>query len=183
MVYFHVSRQLNIGDVVYPHKKSFSGWSEFAYNANIQNYTDFMKYYDYLKNSEVFQDTERTFAKWLCETLFESIRQQRYPDYPTRIYGTFLCKELNESRMFNRKEREGEGTIFVVDTKETVDFFDMQLFTDAESSLYDENGVSEEQYKYCVEMAVKYWESKNNESVTKKEYICMERLLLSEIVD
>ena len=50
--------------------------------------------------------------------------------------GLFLCKELDNSRIFNNEERKGKGTIFMVDTKNTVDFFDMQLFTDAEISLY-----------------------------------------------
>lgn len=181
MVYYHVSRQLHMGDVIYPQKKSFSGWSEFAYNTIIRSYSDFAEIHDYLKISDVFQVTKRTFAKWLCETLFESIRKQRYPNCPTRIYGTFLCKELSESRTFNKAEREGNGTIFRVHTKAPVDYFDMQLFTDAECSLY--NGISEEVYNYCLEKAVKYWESKNDASVTQKEYICMENLLLSEIVN
>lgn len=180
MVYYHVSRQLHVGDTIYPQQKSFCGWSEFAFNTNIRNYTDFERNYNYLKDSDVFQVTGRTFAKWLCETLFESIRRQRYSNYPTRIYGTFLCKELSESRIFNIAERKGNGTIFIVQTKEPVDFFDMQLFTDAESSL---NGVSEDIYNNCLGLAVKYWESKNNESITKKEYICMENLLLREIID
>ena len=181
MIYYHVSIQRNIGDVICPQQKSFSGWSEFVYNTSIRSYSDFAKIHDYLKASDVFRVTERTFAKWLCETLFESIRKQRYPNYPTRIYGTFLCKELSESRMFNKTEREGNGTIFLVHTKEPVDYFDMQLFTDAECSLY--NGISEDIYNYCFEKAVKYWESKNDASIARKEYICMENLLLSEIVN
>ena len=172
---------MHIGDTIYPKQKSFSGWSEYAYTANIQSYADFVKSHDYLKASDVFQETGRTVAKWLCETLFESIRQQRYPDCPTRIYGTFLCKELDDSRIFNRDEREGNGAIFKVDTKDVVNYFDMQLFTDAERSLYSR--VSEEMYINCIDLAVKYWESKNDASIARKEYICIENLLLSEIVN
>ena len=180
MVYYHVSTQLHVGYTIYPTNKSFSGWSEFAFNTRIQTYSDFISIYNYLKNSSVHSDTNRTFNKWLCETLFESIRQQRFPDCPTRIFGTFLCKDLNESRIFNKKRREGKGTIFLVDTENTVDFFDMQIFTDAETSLY--NRVSDEMYNYCVELAVKYWKSKNDNSIIEKEYICMEILLLKETV-
>ena len=53
--------------------------------------------------SDVFRDTGRTPEKWLCESLFESVRKQRYCECPTQIYGTFLCKELDESRKFNSK--------------------------------------------------------------------------------
>lgn len=180
MVYYHVSRQRKIGDVISPQTKPFGIWSRFAYTTMIKSYADFAKTHDYLKASSVFKETGRTFAKWLCETLFESIRQQGYPNCPTRIYGTFLCKELNESRIFNNAERDGNGTIFLVHTKAPVDYFDMHLFTDAECSLY--NGINEEVYNYCLEKVVKYWESKNDASVSQKEYICMEDLLLSEIV-
>lgn len=181
MVYYHVSRRRKIGDIISPQQKPFGAWSRFAYTTTIEGYTDFIKTHDYLQTSGVFQETGRTFEKWLCETLFESVRKQRYPNCPTRIYGTFLCKEFSESRMFNETEREGDGTIFRVRTKESVDYFDMKLFTDAESSLHC--GISEGVYNYCLEKAVKYWESKNDASVTQKEYICMENLLLSEIVD
>lgn len=181
MVYYHVSSQLHVGYTIYPLQKTFNGWSRFAYDAGIYCYADFTKSYDFLMESNVFRDTGRTPEKWLCESLFESVRKQRYPDCPTRIYGTFLCKELDDSRIFNCKERKGKGTIFVVDTKNDVDFFDMQLFTNAEMSLY--HGVSEEIYQNCIELADKYWKSRNNEKITEKEYICMENLLLRDKVD
>ena len=180
MVYYHVSCQLKQGEVINPEQKSFRGWSEFAFKTIIHNYTDFDRVYNYLGNSSVRSDTDRSFVKWLCETLFESIRQQRYPGCPTRIYGTFLCKDIDESRKFNNEWREGKGTIFVVHTQKPVDFFKMQLFTDAEKSLYGD--ISESVYKGCVEKAIKYWDSKNNESIDKKEYICLETLLLSDVV-
>ena len=181
MVYYHVSSQLYVGYIIHPLQKTFNGWSKIAYDADIHHYADFTKFYDLLMKSDVLQDTGRTPEKWLCESLFESVRKQRYLDCPTRIYGTFLCKELDNSRIFNNEERKGKGTIFMVDTKNTVDFFDMQLFTDAEISLYQ--GLNEKIYQECFGLAVKYWESRNNEMISKKEYICMENLLLCGKVD
>ena len=96
-----------------------------------------------------------------------------------RVYMVHFCAK--NSRIFNRDEREGNGAIFKVDTKDVVNYFDMQLFTDAERSLYSR--VSEEMYINCIDLAVKYWESKNDASIARKEYICIENLLLSEIVN
>ena len=181
MVYYHVSSQLHVGYTIYPFQKSFSGWSKFAYDADFHNYLDVVKSYDHLMMSNVLCDTGRTPEKWLCEALFESVRKQKYPDCPTRIYGTFLCKELDDSRIFNQTKRKGSGTIFVVNVKDDVDFFNMQLFTDAESSLHQ--GLSETIYQKCIELAVEYWESRNNGMISEKEYICMENLLLCEKIE
>ena len=177
MKYYHVSTQLHEGYQIIPSQKSFLGWSRYAENAKVLEENEFIEVFNYLKASDVEIKTGRRPQKWLCEILFENIRKQYYSNRPSRIYGTYLCKDLDEAMQFNQLYRKGKASIFEVDIDENVVFFDMNIFTRAETSL---DSISDNTFASCVNLAHYYWSSAGEESITQKEYIYDQPIIIGK---
>lgn len=51
------------------------------------------------------------------ESLFELVRQLKFPDRPSRFTSFFGCETVDEAKKFNEKYREGKGVIHKVSTQ------------------------------------------------------------------
>ena len=120
--------------------------------------------------SKVEQETGRKPHKWLCETVFENIRKKHFADCPSRIYGIYLCETLGDAISFRNNIRKGIGSIFEVSIPDNVDYFDMNLFTQAETLLHGSVN-DREMFQVCIGLANRYWAKKNDNLIVEKEYI------------
>lgn len=170
MKYYHVSSQLEVGARIIPCKKTFMGWSSFSDKTTITNEQEFYDCLEFLKKSPVYRDTDRTPEKWVCEILFENIRKNYFFDHPSRIYGTYLCQSVTEAIRFKQKYRNADSKIFEVEIEDNVNYYDMQLFTIAESSIYG-SSFQNSVYNTCIKLAYDYWNSQGNSSISEKEYL------------
>lgn len=179
MKYYHVSSQLHEGCQINPVNKKFSGLSHYAEETKIKDEKDFINVYNYLKDFNVKMKTGRTPEKWLCEIIFENIRKQYYNSMPSRIYGTYLCANLDEARRFNREYRDGKASIFELDIDDEVLFFDMNIFTLAETSLYSITDVKNV-FENCEKLAHNYWSEFCENSIKEKEYIYDKNIIIGK---
>jgi len=151
----------------------------FAYETIITSKKEFYDCLDYLKSSSVYLDTDRTPEKWICETLFENIRKKHFQNHPSRIYGTYLCKTLADAKEFKRTYRPESAKIFEVEISDVVNFYDMSIFTKAESIIYG-SSIKDSSYEICIQLAFDYWNSQNNCKVIEKEYLYGDALFIGK---
>lgn len=105
--------------------------------------------------------TGRDESKWLCETIFESVRKEKYCNMPSRIWGIYLSSTLEEARKFRHDYRRDPQTnphIYEIKIPETIKVcsFDMNKFTLADETIR-ENKFDIESYKNAIDLANQYW--------------------------
>ena len=180
MVFYHVSSYRKDGDILDPNQKmslrylNTNKTNEAIYNilfnAYQKNFSDFVDSYKEFCDSKIFEETGRCPNKWLCEVLFESVREDIKYKLPSRLKGIFLCDCYKDAIEFRDKKNRQNGTIFrVIVPDGDYQCFDMNLFTKADNILY-KYGLNESTYKDVIEIGKNYWNG-CEKSFSSKEYI------------
>lgn len=155
-MYYHVSSLVSEGNVLTHETKNNREICEEISQTNISNYEDYLSLLVSLEDRNICEKTGRDSFKWACETIFESIRIEFYPDQPSRIWGIYLLDSFANAKLFLKNIRKGKGNIFKIDVSEKVYRFNMDMFTEADVLL--RNDTSLENYRKAIELAHKYWQ-------------------------
>lgn len=156
MIFYHVSSYVNKGDHLTRESKKKYETCILISQIQINDHDDYIKLLTKMENDGIKEKTGRTHYKWSCEAIFETVRATLDKNLPSRIWGIFVTKSIDEAIKFRNNHRAKESHIFQVDIPEdSVYEFDMNLFTAAEKKLSVDP--SEENYKKAVELAHRYW--------------------------
>ena len=169
-MYYHVSSFLEVNQIITRKTKNNIDFCSLASACDISTFDKFIILYEKLCFSEVHKKTGRTAEKWLCEYIFEKVRMQKFPNYPSRIWGLYLNTSVQEAKDFLIKYRDvNTAKIFELELSDeiTVYCFNMDIFTEAhELLLY--NTINESIYQRVNDLANEYWKSYNNYQGTKE---------------
>ena len=184
MVYYHVSRLLNEGQILTHKTKNNYQYCRYIEECDVSSCENLLKCCMHLRDRNVFNITGRRAEKWCCEALFEYIRKTKYPNMPSRIWGIFLSKEYGDACVFLNNYRKPTtdkngnqliGHIYEIDVPEnkTVFVFDMSLYTEIDEFLQSclkNNTMNENLYDCVCDKICEYWESHLSINYTK-EYL------------
>lgn len=167
---YHLSNFLEPKEqLVEPKTKYRLDFKYALYKILIDNFKGFCELYSDFKYAN---DIENCLGwrktKLFCECIFELARQNIgcYKLFP-RMMSFYLSKSLTDINEFKQYSNRS-GTIFEVDISiENCQKYDMELFTDAEIYLSNQNELNEEVFNKCYEYATYYW---NGETSDKPIY-------------
>ena len=159
MIFYHVSSLVQEGMELSRYSKNNRCFCEYASNCYATCYSEFLKYYNEFKAYDIYRITKRDEAKWICETVFESVRKEKYCDMPSRIWGIYLSSTLVEAKEFRNNYRYiSKAHIYKIEIPETIKVcsFDMNKFTLADEMIR-KNEFDVESYKNAIDLANQYW--------------------------
>lgn len=117
---------------------------------------------DVHNNSELLSATGWEPYRIVAELIFEYIRENEYPDSPSRLVYPFFFKNFDDAISFNREYRNGKGGIFLSEADAAkVHYYDMDLFTEVSDAIRD-NGdapLTEALYIHAQKNAWEYWKT------------------------
>ena len=171
MLYYHVSRYVNKGDLLTKETKNNYDFCEYISNCDVTTYEKVLTCYQHLCSKNTFEITQRKESKWVSEAIFEYIRKTEYIDMPSRIWGVYLSENLESARLFKNEYRRpiinerGEkliGYIYEVEvpSEAKICVFDMNIYSQADQIL--QNAIEKETFDELTflsicSMAREYW--------------------------
>lgn len=179
MTYYHVSSLIKEGQILKRNTKNNFDYCCYVSSCDVTSYEEFIECYNNLCLSRVYEYSGRTAAKWMCEAIFEHVRQKEFPDKPSRIWGIYLSDSYEEAKKFLDEERKpwvdeyGNTRISYIYQVDILDgqkvhCFDMDLYTKADNKL-QADPQNESAYHDAFVIAREYWNGSNN--VGQREYI------------
>lgn len=183
MIFYHVSSLIQEGMELSRYSKNNRCFCEYASNCYATCYSEFLKYYNEYKAYDINRITGRDESKWICETIFESVRKEKYCNMPSRIWGIYLSSTLDEAKEFRDKYRDpSKAHIYEIEIPDSIKVcsFDMDKFTLADE-IIRKNGFDIESYKNAIEHANEYW-SRGSIGV-QNEYLVDCTVVVGELID
>ena len=160
MKFYHVSSLIEEGMELSRYSKNNRCFCEYASNCYATCYSEFLRYYNEFKSYGIEQLTGRDESKWICETIFEFVRKEKYCNMPSRIWGIYLSMTLEEARKFRHDYRKQSKNphIYEIEISDSIKVcsFDMDRFTLADEKIR-KNRFNVESYENAIELAIQYW--------------------------
>ena len=181
-MYYHVSSKRKEGDKLLRITKFGYDYCCYASSCDLSTFEKYVECYNKLLLSNVFTFTERTASKWICEYIFEKVRNYHYSYLPSRLWGIFLTNSLEAAKEFLYERRNYPGSrIFeiVIKDEESVHCFDMDIFTKAHTNL-ENDPLNPSFYNEAFELAKQYWETNNTYTGTKEYLVENESLIIGK---
>lgn len=179
--YYHVSSFLKENQVLTHDTKNNYKFCELICLTDISSYDKYIELVKILEKSNVEEETGRDVFKWSCESIFEMVRSKHYNNMPSRVWGIYVSESPEDAYLFKKDYRNSESKIFAIQPKSKVYKFDMDIFTEADKLLRNNQSVSN--YKKSIKLAHEYWKGIIKKGHKNIEYLFDEEVVVGKSID